>query len=177
MCFLLHKISSSLYYKRLRLESFNACLHQKGKYNGPLRLEWCSALSFAPVCVCMCILNSYDLKLIRRWEMMRPRLPCSVLLHYLENLRRILSGFDTDIISIISCRFCLSYQLFLELKMGWHFLKELWKEFPTEEWKVKIAAQWSLCLMQLSMDSKLLMWISQIFLGKPWPQLWIFWQD
>lgn len=56
--------------------------------------------------------------------------------------------------------------------MDWHILKELWKVSPTEEGKVKIAAQWSLYLMPLSMDSNHHLWISQKILeGTPCPDL------
>lgn len=60
----------------------------------------------------------------------------------------------------------------LKVNMGWHILKELWKESPTEEGKVKVAAQWSLYLMPLSMNSNHHLWISQkIFEDKPHPDL------
>lgn len=56
--------------------------------------------------------------------------------------------------------------------MDWHILKELWRECSTEEGELKIAAQWSLCLMQLSMDSNLHLRISQkIFEDKTCPNL------
>jgi len=61
--------------------------------------------------------------------------------------------------------------------MDWHILKELWKESPAEEGRVEIAAQWSLCLVQLSVGSNLHVWISQTIFKGNRPDLQMCWHD
>lgn len=71
MCSPLHKIASSLYYKRLMVRGVNAYLNLRGNEIGSLAYDGVHIFPL-PLCVCTCILNSHNLEHMRR-EMIRPR--------------------------------------------------------------------------------------------------------
>lgn len=137
MCSPLHKIASSLYYKRLMVRGVNAYLNLRGNEIGSLAYD---GVHIFPLPVCVHVHFEQP-----KPEAYEKRCPCPIFLHYLANLRRILLGFNTEIVKRHFLQILSLMSATCRDEYGWHILKELRKESPMEEGKVKIVAVCALC--------------------------------